>query len=277
MYTTQSGTGDIFTLIMDVKSCSFKRAINYCIDHTNLKVSNLTVTLPFNGFFKNIKKGASREKVVNTTYEEEDLPSNKLISKRFIDDNISAQTQEKWGVRYDGLTNSILIPIRNENGDLVGCKARVNESDCPTSKRWWAFLKYSKTHFVYGLYENYRDIINNHRLYVFESEKSVLQCDSFGVNNAVAIGGNSLSSEQVRLIKSMLCKEIVVAFDEGLDEEQVIYEVNKLKMNNIAICNKVGYIWDDDNSILEKGSKNSPSDLGLREFNKLSKEKIKWM
>lgn len=277
LYTTISGSGNIFTLVMKMKNVSFVKALHLVVKYSDIKVSDVEIRLPFNGFYKYIQSGTFYNEKENRVYTDDDLPSPNSLSKRFIEDNISALTQEKWGVRYHHERDCILIPIRNIKGEIVGCKARSNRNDIDTSKRWWAYLNYPKTQYVYGYYENYNSLSRAKRVYIFESEKSVLQCDTFDVNNVVAIGGHNISNEQSRIIKSLICSEIVVAFDEGLNEEEVAYETKKLKMDNKVICNKVGYIWDRDNQIMKKGSKASPSDLGKDKFKELAKEYIVWI
>lgn len=277
LFTTQSGSGNIFTLVMKMRKVNFVKALHLVVKYAEITVSDVEIRLPFNGFYKYIQSGTFYNEKENKVYTDEDLPPANALSKRFIEDNISALTQEKWGVRYYHEKDCVLIPIRNTKGEIVGCKARSNRRNISSSQRWWAYLNYPKTQYVYGYYENYQSLVRAKRVYVFESEKSVLQCDSFDVNNVVAIGGHSVSNEQARIIKSLICDEIVVAFDEGLNEEEVAYEAKKLRMNNKVICNKIGYIWDGNNDIMEKGSKVSPSDLGKNKFQNLAKEYIVWI
>ena len=70
---------------------------------------------------------------------------------------------------------------------------------------------------------------------------------------------------------------IIVAFDEGLDEEFVRNEAQKLVCNNSILKNKVGYIWDEDNEILEKNKKQSITDLGKEKFAYAIHKKVKWL
>ena len=71
--------------------------------------------------------------------------------------------------------------------------------------------------------------------------------------------------------------KVIVAFDEGLDEEFVRDEAKKLACDNFILKNKVGYIWDDDNEILEKDKKQSITDLGKEKFAYAINKKVKWL
>ena len=52
---------------------------------------------------------------------------------------------------------------------------------------------------LFGYSENYSSLYENEILIV-ESEKSVLKLDSWGYNNVVALGSNSLSTTQAKLL-----------------------------------------------------------------------------
>ena len=74
-----------------------------------------------------------------------------------------------------------------------------------------------------------------------------------------------------------MTNKIIVAFDEGLDEEDVIRCAEKLKSNNPLIQNKVGYVWDDTHTYIPKDSKLNAADMGKDIFKKLIKEKVRWL
>ena len=74
-----------------------------------------------------------------------------------------------------------------------------------------------------------------------------------------------------------MTKKIILAYDEGLEEEQIRSQAEKLVLNNSVFQNRVGYIFDRDNEILPKGSKASPSDLGISSFLSLIKKCVIWL
>ena len=74
-----------------------------------------------------------------------------------------------------------------------------------------------------------------------------------------------------------MTKKIVLAYDEGLEEDNVRMQAEKLVLNNAVFKNRVGYIYDKNNLILPKGSKASPSDLGKDAFLELMKNHIVWL
>ena len=270
-------SGDLFTLVMNLQNCSFSQALNYIAKEIGFEDLSRKYSPPFGGFYKKIIQEDGFESDTELMeHSESELPSPGCLSKRFLDDNIPLITQEEWGVRYSAEDDAILIPIYSLGGKLVGCKARAN-SDVDMDKRWWATIRYPKTQVVYGLYQNYSTIAKLNTILVFESEKSVLQCAGYDCYNAVAVGGHVISRTQARLIKSMMCDKIIVCFDEGLREEEIKFEAEKLVMRNHILSNKVGYVFDENNNILTKGGKESPSDKGKADLLRLLKNNVRYL
>ena len=275
---TRGKSGNIITLVMDDKKLRFPQAIQWIAKTTGIKGIDLPqIKLPFGGFYKRLYRRNEDLNVEARTYSEASLPPPNALSKRFVNDGIPLLTQEKWGVRYSHDDDAVLIPIYGYDGSLVGCKARSNNPNCPMDKRWWAYLSYSKTQFLYGWYENYRHIQQKQTVIIFEAEKSVMILDGWNCHLGLAIGGHNFSKTQVRYIKSLMPKQIIAAFDQGLNEEEVAYETKKLKYKNSLIDCKVGYIFDKDGTILKSDSKDAPVDLGKKEFMRLMKGYIKWL
>lgn len=260
-YNTRSGKGNIYTLVMDIKGVSFPQALRLVAEWIGYQFTdNTQVTLPFGGFYKEFLP--HREELLDTdlkVYDQKILPPQ-ACNLRFRRDGISYETQQKFDLRFDLDNNAILIPIYNTNNELVGCKARKNED--VTTNKYWAELPFSKTSVVYGLSQNYKSIVSKRKVIIFEAEKSVMQCCDFGCNIAVAVMGHDISKTQARIIKSLMCDEIIIAFDEGVSE----YEIKKAaSMVYLKNYNKVSYLYGG----LPKGSKKSPSDLGKDQFKKL--------
>lgn len=274
---TRNKVGNLFTLIMDIKQFHFSETVQWIAKLLNIKITNIKIVLPFHGFFKGIDHDNTIYGEKQHNYNEEDLPDANNLSEMFLQDGISLLIQEQWGVRYSHDDNSILIPIHSILGELVGCKARNNDKNCDYNHRWYSYLPFMKSHNLYGLYENYRHIAEKSTIIIFESEKSVLQCASFGLYVTVAIGGHNISKIQAQLIKSMMCKKVIIAFDQDLPEELLQSECKKLIMENGIFKNRVGYIIDEDGMSLPLGSKDSPSDRGKKVFQTLLKNNIKYL
>lgn len=275
---TRNINGNIFTLVMQEKKCNFSKALQWVIKTTGVKPKKMRdISYPFHGFYRKLLCDKEIDEAEEYIYKEEELPSPNAISKKFLDDGIPLITQEKWGVRYSHEDDAILIPIHNYVGELVGCKARNNDPNCTIDKRWWAYLEYRKTRYIYGWYENYQTIQKKEMAIIVEAEKSVMVLDGWNCHLGLAVGGHNISKTQTRYIKSLMAKKIIVAFDQGLSEEEIAAEARKLIPKHHFVDTKIGYIFDKDGKYLKDGSKDAPVDLGVDIFRKLMKECVIWL
>lgn len=265
--TTRSSRGNVYSLVMDMKKVSFPKALKIIANWIDYKFKDEQIVRPFGGFYKNLNSTKTISDTELKKYDQNVLPP-KACNLRFFKDGISYITQEKFDLRFDFENNAILIPITNIQDELIGCKARKNE-DVLVNK-YWAEIPFQKSSVVYGLSQNYKYIVKKSKLIIFEAEKSVMQCSDFGCNIASAIMGHDLSIPQASIIKSLMCDEIIIAFDEGVSLQEIKKACSQVYVNNSVYHNKVFYLYGG----LPKDSKASPSDFGIDTFKKLLKNNI---
>lgn len=269
--------GNIFSLIMDVKRCSFPDALKFAAIKAGLSLEELNIKTrwPFGGFFLKLLPNYEEEMEELETYPEEILePYANKFSIQFVKDGISLRTQEKFGIGYDVDSNRITIPERAIDGSLVGIMGRANY-ECDHDKRWFPLISCPRSKTLFGYGENYRRIQETQNLILFESEKAVQQCDSFCSNIALATCGCHVSETQAKYIKRLLPKKIILAYDEGLEEEHLVNECKKLIVNNPILKTKVGYVWPD--GLIPEGSKKNIADLGREAYQEGLTKYVKWV
>lgn len=268
-------SGDIFTLIMSNKNLEFKQVIREIKSILNISQEyKPKAKSTFSTLFGKMKKINNMNEVSIETYPENVLNNYELIwNERFIKDNISIQTQKKFNIGYCDKTERISIPWRNINGEIVGIMGRDN-TDLAEGFKYLPLIAFSKSMSLYGYSENYEYLLNADRIYIFESEKSVLQADSMGYHTCLALGGNSLSDYQIKSILKLNPKEIILGFDEGLDKSIIKDRIEMIRKNLVLRECKVGIIYDTKNKYMKKDSKCSPTDLGKNKFNKIINECI---
>lgn len=277
---TRNDKGNLITLVMKEKNLEFPDALKWISKTLGLSgvSTNTKIRKPFGGFYTSLIASESDTDSNIKTYPEsilgEDLYKYNVL---WHQDGVDFDTQKSFKLGYNLETNSILIPIYNTSGELVGCKARKNDSKCELTERWWAYIPFPKTQIVYGYHWNYKKIIEKDMCIILEAEKSVQQCHSFGCNLALSTFGHNISPVQARIIKSLKTKKIILAYDENLSEEEIRKEAEKLIIDTKILKNKVGYIYDKNHKYLKKGSKDSPSDHGEETFKKLLKECVVWI
>ena len=217
----------------------------------------------FNGIYANIGKNA---KLTSTIYDESILNQyKKCCNLRFLRDHISLESQVKFGLMYSVEQQKIIIPIRDIFGNLAGVKSRRNyETDNPDDPKYVFECPTSKSMILYGAYENYQHLMNADRIVIGEAEKFVLAADSYQYNSAVAIMGNTLSSEQAKILLGFNAKEYCFMLDEGLDLS-VTYQNAKLLKSFAAMreCKVTFFNWQNSLCV---GEKESPTDGGRENF-----------
>ena len=153
----------------------------------------------------------------------------------------------------------------------MGVTGRYNYDECEDIPKWKPVLNFKKGQSLYGLYENYQDIKDKGYVIIGESEKMVLQLATYGYNIGLALGGCLITKRQAQIIKSLPVNNIILAFDEGLKGETILNQAEKIK-GGIFNNKNVFILYDKDNMVLKKGSKNSPADLGKENFKYLMRE-----
>lgn len=270
--------GNIFSLIMDVNRCSFPDALKFAARKAGISDEEVSIKTrwPFDGFFLKLLPDYDEEMEDLKTYPEETLePYANKFNLKFVRDGISLQSQEKFGVGYDVDSNRITIPERATDGSLVGIMGRANY-ECDHDKRWYPLIACPRSKTLFGYAENYHRIQETGNVILFESEKAVMQCDSFGSNIALATCGCHISDTQAKYIKRLLPKKIILAYDEGLEEEHLVNECKKLIVNNPILKTKVGFIHDEA-SLIPEGSKWNIADLGRDAYVEGLTKYVKWV
>ena len=214
----------------------------------------------FGGFYERIRKKITSK---IKTYNESILDDYERYGNlRFLDDNISINTQQFFNIRYDVESQGIVIPIHNQVGQLMGVKIRLNFEVPDGEQKYFYLIPCAMSQTLYGYSQNYNYLVEN-TVFIFESEKSVMQCHSYGIRNCVALGSGSISSKQVQMIYELNPKRVIFMHDVGFDLENIMRNISLVKSYSRFSEIELGY-WD----YFGKGynGKVSPSDLGKQEL-----------
>jgi hypothetical protein len=205
----------------------------------------------------------------------------KFYPTEWLNDGISKDTMDKFNILYSISQNKIIIPHYDINERLVGIRGRaLNEYEIENYGKYMpiklenTWYKHPLSLNLYGINKNWKNIKENSVCFLFESEKSVLQLDSFERPNCgLAVCGSAFNKYQMNLLlKYCRPKEIVICFD---NEEQPnssnyfdkLWGIGKKYSN---YCN-FSFIYDRNN-ITEK--KDSPTDKGEAIFEELLQRRI---
>ena len=200
----------------------------------------------------------------------------------WIQDHITPDVMEKYNIRYSISQNKIIIPHYNAEGGLVGIRGRaLNKQDIEAFGKYMPVQIEGKWYShplslnLYGLNWNKDNIRNSRNCLIFESEKSVMQVESFdGRNCAVACCGSNINKYQIDLLMRYCApREIVVCFDneEKKDEDKYFQKLWNMCSKYKNYCS-MSFIYDRQG--ISK-LKDSPSDNGEKIFSQLLKERVK--
>lgn len=263
---------DIFSYIIQEKSVTFREVIQKTKSLLNLSDDwrPRQKQVLFGDIYNNMsrKNKDIKLKVYADTVLDQYEKSGNL---RFLRDGIGLNTQKFWDIRFSVMDDSIIIPIRNEYGELVGAKARINRNPEENESKYYYPINFPSSQVLYGYSENYQYLYGNDVILV-ESEKSVCQGWEFNARNIVALGSNSLSDKQVKLLLQLNPKRIVIAMDEGLDFEQTKRNADMIK-NSCTLFSPEIWYWDSTMD-LDIESKSSPTDTGKEKFEEIMSEQL---
>ena len=246
---------DLINYLVKSKNAPFKDVMNAIKQELHLEsIYNYKRRVGlFNGIYDAISRPNSETAV--TTYPEEILKQyGNTPNLLWLKDGISLETQHKWSVGYDVLSQRITLPIRTSTGEVMAIKGRLNGEPEEFEPKYLYIVNGPMSQTLFGYSENYSSLYEN-EVFVVESEKSVLKMDSWGYNNVVALGSNSLSTAQCKLLLSLNPKSVTFMLDKSLPLENTKRNAELLK----AFCTmrqlQIRYwSWIDNITLDEKSA-----------------------
>lgn len=262
---------EIFSYIISQRNVEFTEIINVVKQKLGITdyYSFFNKSGVFGGIYERVKK---RSSMSARTYSNEVL--NHYIQKgnlRFLKDNISLESQNFFNIRYDIESQGIVIPIYDQIGQIIGIKVRCNYEVQDGEQKYYYLIPCSMSQTLYGYCQNYNYIVNN-TIYIFEAEKSVMQCHSYGIRNCVALGSGTISSRQIQMLFEANPTRIVFMHDIGYKLESIMRNIEMVKRYLRLTEIEIGY-WN----YFDKGysGKSSPSDFGRCKLNDIIENEIK--
>ena len=232
-----------------------------------------------------------RQKIENTVYNKSLL---KVLDDKYytgwVDEGISVETMEKFGIKWYNRLQQIVIPVHDELGQLIGSHCRNLNPQLVESGHKYDILrllngtelKFNTRNVLYGLNVNKEHIKNRHEVFLFEAPKSVLQCENiFKQNTAVAMFGMKLHQQQLNMLIGMgvtkynicLDRQYKVIYNSDGSYTQEFEQYKKIVDNmvqQIQPYGEVSVIYDTERLL---DYKDSPSDKGKDVFVELYKQR----
>ena len=199
----------------------------------------------------------------------------------WLNDGISKDAMDKFGIRFSISQNKIIIPHFDAYGDLVGIRGRaLNEWEIENLGKYMPVKIEDKwyTHplslNLYGLNETRQNIRESGICFLGEAEKFVLQMEGFKRKNcSAAVCGSQFNKFQLNiLMRHCQPREICLCFDseEIKGKEEYFNKLYGICKKYSNYCN-MSFIYDRE-GLLEL--KDSPTDKGEEIFEKLVERRV---
>lgn len=263
---------DIISYIIKEKHTDFKTVLGAIKRILNLSDEWRPKTRKsiFGGCYDNIIHKTDREvKIYDDSILDQYL---KVGNDLWLKDGISLETQRLYDVCFDIENNGIVFPWRNDRGEIIAIKSRYNGEVPEGMSKYWYPVGGNISSALYGYSENYSGMYGK-TVMIFESEKSVLQCASYGYNNAVALGSNNLSEYQAKLILQLNPDHVIFMLDNNLPLENTKRNINILR--GVCAMRDLRISYFDWEECLDLDEKSSPSDEGKEILDDILKNCLK--
>ena len=265
--------GDVFSFIAQERDVAFREVLK-----TTKKILNLddcweprkTYAL-FGGIYSKIYKQSEYNL---KTYDESILSQYKPCGNLlWLKDNITLEAQRFYDVHFDTIENSIIFPWRSCHGDIIAVKSRYNAKEPPEGMSKYYYPVGGNISASLFNYSHCYEHLYGNDCFVFESEKSSMIAWGRNIKNTLAIGSNSLSPAQCKLLLQLQPKTIYLMLDSNLDLVETKKNADLIKkyasMRSVSIK-----FWDWRDS-LEVGEKSSPMDGTIDNWNYILKYETK--
>lgn len=175
----------------------------YCKDYLNSRLSQEYQDKFEFGYFPNIQN----IEALSTLVGENELREDKLLYSKEIEDAWCPRTLNFLFFE----NHPLVMPYKDTYGNVVGIVGRSLLSDEERQKKKISkykntdfiskeFKKFKKGNFLYGLFENKKDILENNGVFVVEGQFDVIKSVENGLKNIVALGNSNMSTYQFSLI-----------------------------------------------------------------------------
>lgn len=125
---------------------------------------------------------------------------------------------EPYNVRHKDFMGRIIIPVRNDDGELVGWSGRLATDDPILIKRmhkWHHKLDFDKAFVLYNYNNAKSHIKDSKEAIIVEGPFDAIRLWTYGIKNVVAVMGSALTPEQLALIVSSTLRVSVMLDSDG--------------------------------------------------------------
>lgn len=270
-------SGRMIGFLMDFEGLPFEQAVGKAAKLANVDIKDIcqSDTIIFLKQWRNLKKTKENQNV----YIHPILPQNtmdsfsKTVIQEWEDEGIKQEVMDTFGVRVDDISNRIVYPVCDINGNLINVKGRTRYENFKKLKlpKYINYYTVGTMDYFQGLNITLPYVKENNEIIIFESVKSVMKAYGWGFCNCVSAETHSLTKEQISLLVK-LRTNIVFAYDTDVDykTKDIQKSINMLrKVTNVFV------IQDPKRLLGGAETKNAPVDCGQEIWEELYTNKRK--
>jgi DNA primase catalytic core len=130
-----------------------------------------------------------------------------------------------------GLSHQLTIPFKDNKGKIVGFAFR--DIQLKEGNKYLYMTNFKKSHYLFNL-KNTRS--NKRSLILVEGLPDAITSHIHGMDNVVALGGNSISDEQIKLIKNSGAETITLCLDgDDAGTKATPLAIEKMLLNGVSV------------------------------------------
>ena len=176
-----------------IKSCSFLLReypeAEYCREYLNSRISEKSQSEYEFGYFPPIDNIKSLTSIIG----EDELKNNKLMFSKTIEDSLFPR------IAYFSYfeDHPLIMPFKDQYGKIVAIIGRSLLSEEERKEKGISKYKntiFTKSNYLFGLYQNKKHILENNMVYIVEGQFDVIKSSENILQNIVCVGGSSMSS-----------------------------------------------------------------------------------
>ena len=194
----------------------------------------------------------------------EDAPE---MLKGWVEEGITESALDFWQVKFDPMSERIVFPIRDINGNIVNVCGRTVDPEYKEKKlrKYTYFFPLGRFDMLYGFWENASCIREKGEIILFEGPKSVMKAWGWGVRNCAALCTSRMNIYQFELLLKL---RVRVVF--ALDTDANIYKDDNIK--KLRHYTAIENVINRDNLL---GEKMAPVDAGFDVWKELYERRAK--
>ena len=268
-------SGGIIGYLMDYEGMQFEDAVEKAANLADMDLSKMCKSNTVS-FLKKLRTLALKK---DSDFNHEILSDDELKKYKkepvweWLDEGISQNVMDLFGVMIDSRHNRIIYPVYDIQGNLINIKARTRYSNYKQMKipKYINYFPVGVMDYFQGLNITLQYVKEKKEIIIFESVKSVMKAYGWGYKNCASAEKHTLTKEQLDLLVKLKVN-IVFAYDTDVNYRQsdVKQDIDKLKrVTNV-------YVIEDKNKLLGGAlTKNAPVDCGKEIWEQLYNTKRK--